>query len=73
MTGVERELWIRRYAAGEVSWHALRELGFEDYVEVLSGLGALGLRPPVLPMEGPNLAARERGIALLRAALRRTP
>jgi hypothetical protein len=71
MTADEKATLIRQYAAGGVTWHALRERGFEDYVEVLAGLGELGLRPPTAPMEGPNRAARERGLALLRAALRR--
>ena len=70
MTESEREKLIRRYAAGETTWHELREHGFEDYVEVLGALGALGLRPPVAPMEGPNVAARERGRAAIREALR---
>ncbi len=66
----ERESLIRQYAAGEVSWHTLRERGFDDYVQVLAGLGELGLRPPIAPMEGPNREARERGRAMLREALR---
>lgn len=70
MTEGERENLIRRYAAGEVTWHALRERGFEDYVEVLGALGELGLRPPIAPMEGPNLEARRRGRAIVREALR---
>jgi hypothetical protein len=37
---------------------------------VLGALGALGLRPPVAPMQGPNVAARERGRAAIREALR---
>ena len=44
--------------------------GFEDYVQVLGGLGELGLRPPIAPMEGPNFAARERGRILAAAAAR---
>jgi hypothetical protein len=39
-------------------------------LEVLGGLGALGLRPPVAPMEGPSVAARERGRVAIREALR---
>lgn len=70
MTENEREKLIRQYAAGEVTWHALRERGIESYLDVLSGLGRLGLRPPIAPMEGPNVAARQRGIALLRQALK---
>jgi hypothetical protein len=65
----EKEKLIRQYAAGEITWHALRERGFENYVEVLAGLGELGLRPPLAPMEGPNLEARRRGRALIREAL----
>ena len=70
MTQSERERLIRQYAAREITWHELREQGFEDYVQVLGALGELGLRPPVAPMEGPNVKARERGRALIRAALR---
>jgi hypothetical protein len=64
---------LRDYAAGEVSWRALREQGFEDYIQVLAGLGELGLRPPLAPMEGPNVAARERGRALIQRLLRDQP
>ena len=70
MTDSEKETLIRQYAAGEITWHTLRERGFDDYVQVLGALGELGLRPPVAPMEGPNLAARQRGRAILREALR---
>jgi hypothetical protein len=71
MHTAERETLLRQYAAGDISWRELRERGFEDYIEVLGGLGELGLRPPVAPMQGPNLAARERGRAIIREALRR--
>jgi hypothetical protein len=70
MNETERERLIRQYAAREITWRELRERGFEDYIEVLGALGALGLRPPVAPMQGPNVAARERGRAALREALR---
>jgi hypothetical protein len=70
MTDAERETLIRRYAAGDIAWSTLRELGFENYVDVLAALGALGLRPPVAPMDGPNVAARERGRAFIREALK---
>ena len=70
MTESEREKLIRQYAAGEITWHDLRERGFDDYVQVLGALGELGLRPPIAPMEGPNCEARERGRAIIRAALR---
>lgn len=66
----EREALIRQYAAGEITWTALRDRGFEDYVEVLGGLGELGLRPPIAAMEGPNVAARQRGRAIIREALK---
>jgi hypothetical protein len=69
----DRENLIRQYAAGEITWHALRERGFEDYVQVLAGLGELGLRPPIAPMTGPNVAARQRGIALLQRLLQNPP
>jgi hypothetical protein len=66
----ERDALIRQYAAGDVTWHTLQERGFEDYVQVLGALGELGLRPPVAPMAGPNVEARERGRAIIRQALR---
>lgn len=66
----DRERLIRQYAAGEVTWHTLRERGFEDYVQVLGALGELGLRPPIAPMEGPNVEARRRGRAIIREALK---
>ena len=66
MVESEREPLIRKYAAGEISWHDLRARGFEDYVQVLAGLGELGLRPPVAPMKGPNVEDRRRGLAIIR-------
>ena len=69
-TEPSREALIRQYAAGEITWTALREHGFRDFVEVLGALGELGLRQPVAPMEGPNVAARLRGRALIREALK---
>jgi hypothetical protein len=70
MTESDQEKLIRQYAAGEITWHTLRERGFDNYVDVLAGLGRLGLRPPVAPMDGPNVEARQRGRALIREALR---
>jgi hypothetical protein len=70
MSASDREDLIRQYAAGEITWRRLRELGFDDYVQVLGALGELGLRPPLAPMRGPNVASRQRGIAILREALR---
>ena len=67
----EREKLLRQYAAGEITWTSLRGRGLENYRDVLAGLGALNLRPPVAPMEGPNVEARRRGCALVRQALER--
>ena len=64
MSGSERKILIRLYAAGEISWHELCERGFEDYMQVLGALGELGLRQ----MTGPNAAEDERGRAMLREA-----
>jgi hypothetical protein len=69
MTETDKEKIIREYAAGEVTWSALRQRGFDNYLGVLTELGKLGLRPPVAPMDGPNVEARRRGRALLRQAL----
>ncbi len=66
----EKEQMLREYAAGAITWSALRERGFDNYVQVLGGLGDLGLRPPIAAMEGPNIAGRERGRALIRQALK---
>ncbi len=65
----ERERLLREYAAGTVSWSQLQGQGFQNYPAVLAGLGELQLRPPIAPMEGPNLAARLRGRAIIRKAL----
>lgn len=70
MTEDERDKLIRQYAAAEISWSALRARGFESYVQVLAALGERGLRPPIAPMDGPNVAARERGRAFIREALK---
>jgi hypothetical protein len=70
MASKEREALIRQYAAGEITWTALQDRGFENYVQVLGALGELGLRPPIAAMEGPNVAARQRGRALVREALK---
>jgi hypothetical protein len=70
MTETDKEKLIREYAAGEVTWSALRRRGFDNYLDVLTELGKLGLRPPVAPMDGPNVEARQRGRSLLRQALK---
>lgn len=69
LTAEDQERLLRDYAAGRITWHSLRQLGFPNYLDVLGGLGDLGLRPPVAPMEGPNVKARQRGRALLRQLL----
>jgi hypothetical protein len=73
MLDSEKEKLIRQYAAGEIAWHTLRARGFENYLDVLGALGELGLRPPVAPMDGPNVETRRRARALIREALQRTP
>ncbi len=69
MTESDREMLLRQYAAGEITWTSLRGRGIENYRDVLAGLGDLGLRPPTAPMDGPNVEARLRGRALIRQAL----
>jgi hypothetical protein len=64
-----RDDLLRRYASGSLGWTALRNKGFDSYVDVLAGLGALGLRPPLAEMIGPNVASREKGRAMLRSLL----
>ena len=70
MTETDKEKLIREYAAGEVTWSALRRRGFDNYLDVLTELGKLGLRPPIAPIDGPNVEARQRGRSLLRQALK---
>jgi hypothetical protein len=69
MAETDKEKIIREYAAGEITWSALRRRGFDNYLDVLTELGKLGLRPPIAPMDGPNVEGRQRGRALLRQAL----
>lgn len=69
MMEIEPEALLRQYAAGSITWNSLRELGFENYRDVLAGLGNLGLRPPIAPMDGPNVEARQRGRSVIRQAL----
>jgi hypothetical protein len=70
---IESEALIRQYAAGDITWSLLRQKGFDNYRQVLAGLGELGLRPPMAPMDGPNVAARERARAVIREALKGAP
>lgn len=72
MTTAERDILLRQYAAGDLTWLSLRGRGIDNYREVLAGLGELGLRPPMAPMDGPNVAARLRGRAMIREALAKT-
>ena len=65
MTHAEEDHLIRRYAAGEITWFWVREHGFPTYLDILAALGERGLRPPIAEMTGPNVAARQRGIALV--------
>ncbi len=65
----ERDVLLRRYAAGEITWSYLRERGWDNYLDVLTGLGDRGLRLPIAPMEGPLCEARKRGRAYIREAL----
>lgn len=73
MTEAEHDQLLRQYAAGDITWSLLRERGFDNYLDVLRGLGRLGLRPPIAPMDGPNRDARERGRAFIRQALKNAP
>ena len=73
MDNLEHDKLIRQYAAGEITWALLRQRGLDNYRDVLAGLGALGLHPPMAPMEGPNVEARTRARAVIRAALRAQP
>jgi hypothetical protein len=73
MTETDREKLIREYAAGEITWRALREKGFDSFLDVLAELGELGLRPPTAPMDGVNVAARQSARALVREALKAKP
>ena len=43
MTHDEKNQLLRQYAAGEISWTSLRGRGFENYRDVLAGLGRLHL------------------------------
>jgi hypothetical protein len=60
MTQDERHDLLRQYAAGGITWALLQGRGLENYRDVLAGLGALGLRPPMAPMEGRNSDAPPR-------------
>ncbi len=66
----EREALLRDYATGDMTWRGLQQKGIDNYFDVLAGLGELGLRPPVAPMEGANVELRQRRIAMLRASLK---
>ena len=63
------DMALRAYAAGDATWSNLQARGLVNYVDVLAGLGRLGLRPPIAALDGPNTELRARGRALLRRAL----
>jgi hypothetical protein len=69
----ERAALLQDYACGTMTWATLRTMGFENYFDVLAGLGELGLRPPIAEMTGPNVASRERGRAMIRRLLADAP
>jgi hypothetical protein len=69
MTESAQDRLIRQYAAGEITWHMLRERAFDNRFDVLGAFGRLGLRPPVAPMDRPNVEACRHGRALSRQAL----
>lgn len=69
MTDLQQDALLRRYAAGELTWSSLRGQGIDNYRDVLAGLGRLGLRPPIAPMDGPNVPSRLRARAIIREAL----
>lgn len=73
MTDDEHDKLIRDYAAGEITWAALQRRGIDNYVDVLAGLGKLGLRPPVAPLDGTMAEVRMRGRAVIREALKIKP
>jgi hypothetical protein len=63
----DRDDLLRDYAIGRVTWRELQERGFDDYIQVLSGLGELGLRPPIAPMAGSDVEADSEGARSWRA------
>lgn len=69
----ESNALLRRYADGKIGWSSLRLRGFDNYADVLEGLGALNLSPPLADMIGPNVASREKGRAILRKLLAAVP
>ena len=69
MTEDQQENLLRQYAAGEITWTSLRGCGIDNFRDVLAGLGRLRLRPPVAPMDGPNVEARRRARAMIRDAV----
>lgn len=70
MTDQDREALVRRHASGDISWHDLREPGFDTHVQVPAAQGEPALRPTLAAMEGPGLAARQRGRDTMRKLLR---
>jgi hypothetical protein len=71
MTETDKEKLIREYAAGEVTWSALRRRGFYNYRDVLTELGKLGLRPPSRRWTGRMRGAPARALSFAASAQRR--
>ena len=64
----EFEQLLRRYAVGGISGRTIRDQG-HTHVDILAGLGELGLRPPIARLDGPNGEALRRGVAVLTHAI----
>jgi hypothetical protein len=71
MTKMKRKVKqaVRDCAAGKVSWRALRKHGLKSYIEVLSAMADLGLRPYMAPLTGPNVETRIAGMKVLKDIL----
>lgn len=70
MATIQADEDLRRYAAGETTLEDLRRHGFGSYLTILAGLGRLGLKPPVTPLDGENADMRRRGRAIIAERIR---
>jgi hypothetical protein len=70
MSEADNEKLIRQYAAGEITWRALRERGLTITCRFSGHSVDSVFGPLVAPIRGPNVEARERGRAIIREALR---
>ena len=68
MAETEKDRPVRRYAAAEITWYAPREQGFAHYAPVQSAPGERGQCPLVASIDGPHVAARRNGHAMIRKA-----